>query len=251
MGTPRKDSLGDRMKANYEDRFRISLPRRTYTMIRVDGKSFHTYTRGFKRPYDTSFMSCMDEVALALCKGCAGAEMAFVQSDEVSVLLTDFRKIDTHAFFDGNLQKLCSITASVATAAFNMAVRHRTWDHAKGEPTATALFDSRVFVIPDLVEVDNYFRWRQKDAERNSVSMLAQAYSSQKKLHGKNRAAQHDLIHEAGDNWNDHPADFKRGRAIIYRDQAWVVDHETPVFTKETAYLKQFIPVQWADGIDA
>ena len=251
MAVARKDSLGDRMKESYEARYCFKLPRRTYTIIRVDGRAFHTFTRGMKRPYDTDFMQCMDEVGLALCQGCAGAEMAFVQSDEVSVLLTDFRKIDTHAWFDGNLQKLCSITASVATAAFNMAIRHRNWDHVKKEVFATALFDSRVFIIPDPIEVDNYFRWRQKDAERNSVSMLAQAHASQNKLHGKNRAAQHDIIHEAGDNWNDHPADFKRGRAVVYRDQKWVVDHETPVFTKEPTYLKQFIPLQWPEEAEA
>lgn len=245
MSVPRKDSLGDRMKASYEDRFRIALPRRTYTMIRVDGKAFHSFTRGLKRPYDLTFMGCMDEVAIALCKGCAGAEIAFVQSDEVSLLLTDFRKIDTHAFFDGNLQKLCSVTASIATVAFNMAVRQRNWEGK--EPTATALFDSRVFIIPDPIEVDNYFRWRQKDAERNSVAMLAQGYASAKQLHGKDRTAQHDVIHKSGDNWNDHPCDFKRGRAAIYRDEKWMIDHETPVFTKDTDYLKQFIPVQWAE----
>lgn len=236
------DSLGDRIKSQYEDRYRISLPRRTYTIVRVDGKAFHSYTRGLEKPYDAKLMECMDRAALALCKEAAGAEMAFVQSDEISLLLTDFRKIDTHAWFDGNLQKLVSVCASVATMEFNQAVVEL------GLPKQpNALFDARVFIIPDPVEVDNYFRWRQKDAERNSVAMLAQSYASQKQLHGKDRAAQHDVIHEAGDNWNNHGADFKRGRAVVYRDMAWVVDHETPVFTQDTAYLKQFIPVQWAE----
>ena len=122
MGEPKRDSLGDRMKANYEDRYRVMLPRRTYTIVRVDGEAFHTWTRGLHEPYDRLLMLCMDCVALVLCKEVAGAELAFVQSDEVSVLLTDFRKIETEAWFDGNLQKIGSVCASTATAAFNQKV---------------------------------------------------------------------------------------------------------------------------------
>lgn len=244
MSLPLRGSLGDRMKANYEDRYRIMLPRRTYTVVRIDGRAFHTWTRGLERPYDKTFMTCMDTAALTLCIEAAGSEFAFVQSDEISLLLTDFRKPETAAWFDGNLQKMASICASVVTASFNFAVRETGLSKMQ-----FAFFDARVFVVPDPVEVDNYFRWRQKDAERNSVSMLAQAYASAKQLHGKDRTAQHDLIHEAGDNWNDHPASFKRGRAIVYRDMQWIVDSETPVFTKEPEYLKAMIPAQWAEEV--
>jgi tRNA(His) guanylyltransferase len=240
MEVARRDSLGDRMKTQYEDRTRVMLPRRTYTIIRVDGRAFHSWTRGMQWPYSGTLMSLMDSAAIALCKDCAGAEFAFVQSDEINVLLTDFRKEDTQAWFDGNLQKLASISASVATAEFNINVQ------ALGIGKPKAYFDSRAFVIPDPVEVANYFIWRQKDAERNSVAMLAQSYASAKQLNGKDRTAQHDVIHEAGDNWNDHPCDFKRGRAIIYRDQAWGVDHETPIFVENREYLSSRIPVQWA-----
>lgn len=241
----RKDSLGDRMKQNYEDRSRVLLPRRTYTIIRIDGKSFHTWTRGLKRPYDTDLMGCMDDAATAICKEAAGSELAYVQSDEISLLLTDFRKIESAAWFDGSVQKLASICASIATVAFNLSVMARGIDKRP-----TAMFDARVFVIPDPVEVANYFIWRQKDAERNSVAMLAQAYGSAKQLHGVDRTGQHDLIHEAGDNWNNHPADFKRGRAVVYRDMVWQVDHETPIFTQAPEYLKSMIPVQWATEAD-
>lgn len=242
MSIAMKDSLGDRIKSQYEDRTRIMLPRRTYTIVRVDGKAFHTWTRGLARPYDTTLMLCMDEAAKKLCKDAAGSEFAFVQSDEISLLLTDFRKPESAAWFDGNLQKLASVCASIVTAAFNIAVAQ---SGLPKDPDAT--FDARAFVIPDPVETDNYFRWRQKDAERNSVAMLSQAYASAKQLHGKGREAQHDIIHEAGDNWNDHPASFKRGRAIVYRDMRWIVDHETPVFTRDTEYLKRLIPIQWQE----
>lgn len=243
MGSPQKDSLGDRMKANYEDRYRVMLPRRTYAIVRVDGKAFHSYTRGMARPYDLGLMKCMDAAAVDLCEELAGAEFAFIQSDEISVLLTDFRKIETAAYFDGNLQKLCSISASVATRGFNYA--------ADEEILPRALFDARVFIIPDPIEVENYFIWRQKDAERNSLSMLSQAYASPKQLHGVDRAGQHDIIHAAGDNWNDHPADFKRGRAAVYDLGmfAWGVDHETPVFADTREYLRGRIPIQWAEEI--
>ena len=133
-------------------------------------------------------------------QGSGWRELAFVQSDEVSVLLTDFRKIETEAWFDGNLQKIGSVCALTATAAFNQKAVEL------GMPKKpNAIFDARVFVIPDPVEVVNYFIWRQKDAERNSVSMLAQGYASPKQLHGKDRTAQHDIIHESGDNWKRSP----------------------------------------------
>lgn len=251
------DSLGDRMKDQYENRTRYMLPRRTYTIIRVDGKAFHTYARKMKRPYDTDFMDCMDAAAIALCDEFQGARLAFVQSDEISVLLADFDKPETCAAFDGNLQKLCSVSAATASVAFNaMAVNQRS-AIVRDYPLTiniSAAFDSRVFTIPDPVEIENYFIWRQKDAERNSVQMLAQHYASAKQLHGQGKADQHEIIHAHGDNWNDHPARFKRGRCIVYEiykfnegtaDEAirsrWVVV-DAPIFVQDRDFLKSRIP---------
>jgi len=121
-----KDDLGNRMKNYYEDRYRIKLPRKSYTIIRVDGKAFHTFTRKFERPFDPWLMALMDTVAIELIKELQGAKFAFVQSDEVSVLLTDFEKIETEACFDYTLQKICSISASIATAAFNRFIKKYT-----------------------------------------------------------------------------------------------------------------------------
>jgi len=239
-----------RMKEQYEDRTRFMLPRRSYTIIRVDGRAFHTFTRGMERPYSKPLMQSMDWVALALCQECAGAQIAYVQSDEVSVLLTDFAKDDTAAWFDNNLQKLCSISASIATAAFNQC---QDGNHNR------ANFDSRVFQIPDPVEVENYFIARQKDATRNSVAMLAQHYCSHKELHQVSVEKMHDKIHEHGDNWNDHPVRFKHGAAIIKVPTAaymketkvgpveipehddWAVV-EPPVFTQAREWLSSRIP---------
>jgi len=110
-----KDSLGDRMKSFYEDRFRLQLPRRTNILIRIDGKAFHTYTKGLNRPYDTDLMDDMNETTKFLCENIQGAKMGYVQSDEISILITDYDDIDTQGWFDYNLQKMCSISASLAT----------------------------------------------------------------------------------------------------------------------------------------
>src|ERR1017187_10429390 len=115
----KNDELGSRMKDNYEDRTRFSVPRRTYTVIRLDGKSFHTYTKGFQRPYDLGLMRVMDNTAIALCEAIPGCKLAFVQSDEISLILTDFDTIQTDAWFGGNIQKMASVSPSIATAHFN------------------------------------------------------------------------------------------------------------------------------------
>jgi tRNA(His) guanylyltransferase len=240
----KKDTLGDRMKSRYEDRTRYLLPARTYTILRVDGRAFHTWTKGLRRPYDERFMIWMDAAAEALVKEMAGSRFAYVQSDEISVLLTDFDQITSEAWFDANLQKIVSVSASIATSAFSQVLQNYVGSTIK-PPT----FDARAFTIPDPVEVANYFVWRQKDAERNSVQMLAQHHYTAKQLSGKNIAAQHEMIHKAGDNWAKHPDGFKRGR-VIRRLDAGVstivtVDKDAPTFTKKPDYLDELIPRHW------
>jgi tRNA(His) guanylyltransferase len=208
-----KDSLGDRMKSDYENRTRYVLPRRTYTLIRMDGKAFHTYTRSCERPYDLGLMADMDATAIALCEQIMGAQFAYVQSDEISILLTDFATPQTEAWFDGNVQKICSVSASIATAHFNKARLLRNVALGMGK---TAYFDSRVWTIPQPIEVYNYFLWRQQDASRNSVSMTARAYFSHAQCENKSGSVlQEMLFSQKGVNWNDLPVGFKRGRVIL------------------------------------
>lgn len=245
----KKDSLGDRIKSQYEHRTRYFLPRRTYVVIRVDGKAFHTFTRGCNRPFDNQLITSMDEVAIALCNQIDGAAFAYAQSDEVSVLVTDFSREGTGAWFDNNLQKMSSVSASIATAAFNCS-----WAALSSTPDtqALALFDSRVFTIPDPVEVENYFIWRQKDWTRNSIQLVGQSFFSHRELHGKNNSKiQEMLFTQKGVNWSDYPAHLKRGRIIKYnkreegslrRDSRWVVDNDIPVFTRDRSYLRNLIP---------
>jgi len=232
-----KDELGDRIKTYYENRTRTFLPRRTYTIIRIDGKAFHTYTKGLTRPFDDGLINDMDEMACYLCKNIQGAKFAFVQSDEISILLTDFDKIGTDAWFDGNIQKMASIAASMATSKFNhlrllrkfneMSVEllKRTVDDFHKSNTISwmeeifdnklAEFDARVFTIPSDYEVENYFIWRQQDTVRNSISSVAQSLYSHKELAGKNVSQQQEMIFQKGINWNDYAPRYKRGRFIF------------------------------------
>lgn len=210
MTQHKKDSLGDRMKAQYEVRSQTYLPRRTYAIIRLDGKAFHTYTRGLQRPFDEGFMRDMDETAIALMAHVQGAKVAYVQSDEISIVLTDFDQVTTDAWFDGNVQKIVSISASIATANFN----------AQRPKGGMAFFDSRVFIIPDPVEVENYFIWRQQDATRNSIQMAAQSMFSHGSTQNQDcNVLQERMFTEKGVNWNDYPDGFKRGRAVVKRNE--------------------------------
>lgn len=229
-----KDDLGKRMKEQYEQRTRTWLPRRTYTIIRLDGKAFHTFTRGMDRPFDENFMLLMDFTAADLCKEIQGCKMGYVQSDEISLLLTDFDKITTDAWFDGQVQKIVSVAASLATGFFNYHLDSMS-------PEKPAFFDARAFTIPDPIEVENYFIWRQKDAVRNSLAMHAQSLFSPAKLHGKSQADMHDMIHEKGENWDKLPEGFKRGRTM----QKHVEGHWVPTFPdflKQRHLLSDLIP---------
>lgn len=155
-----KDSLGNRIKSDFEDRTRFSLVRRSYQVLRLDGKAFHTYTKNCARPFDEQLMADMDEVAKKLCSQIQGAKFAYTQSDEITIVFTDLDTPETDLWFDGNIQKISSVAASMATAYFN-ALR-------KDYP-AMAFFDCRVFSVPVLPEVLNTLLWRQMDATKNSV----------------------------------------------------------------------------------
>lgn len=197
-------ALGDRMK-RYEAVQRSVLPRRTYTLLRVDGRAFHSYLRDAAKPFDETFMADMNAVAEALCAEITGSVFAYTQSDEISILITDFAAEHTEPWFGGVTAKWLSVSASLATAVLN-----------EQRPGRRALFDARAFTIGDPVEVANYFLWRQRDAVRNSISMAAQAHFSHKRLHGINGGGMQELLFtEAGVNWNDYPDGCKRGRVTV------------------------------------
>jgi tRNA(His) 5'-end guanylyltransferase len=262
-----KDEINDRMKDFYENRTRYYLPRRTFTVIRIDGKSFHTYTRGLNRPFDQGLIDDMDATTKFLCESIQGARFAYVQSDEISILLTDFEKNTTDAWFDGNIQKMCSISASMTTAKFNelRIARYMNEIHFNSESNVkrtSAFFDSRVFTIPLEDEVINYFIARQQDATRNSISAVAQSMYSAKELHGKTTDNMQELIFEKGQNWNDFPVGQKRGRAVAKRtklvevkgeayhkskDKSAFIINETGIFVERNAWTVLDPPIFTGD----
>jgi tRNA(His) 5'-end guanylyltransferase len=268
----KKDSLGDRMKEFYENRSKTFLPRRVPVIIRLDGKAFHTFTKGFKRPYDEIFHNTMNSTVKYLCENIQGCRLGYTQSDEITLLLTDYDTLTTDAWFGYGVQKMCSVAASMATMAFNKFFseeyknymynfsfkdRKPTEEECKYMETlysklSIAMFDARCFSIPKE-EVTNCFIWRQQDATRNAIQMLGQCHFSHKALHGKScNDIQDMLMLEKGINFNDMPTEFKRGvcclkkevpcsdRLIGYKTD-WVLDKEIPIFTQDRTYVERFV----------
>lgn len=239
-----KDALGDRIKDWYENRSRSYLPRRTFTIMRIDGKAFHTWTKGLERPFDGNFQALMDETTRQFCNEVQGAVFAYTQSDESSILLIDFdpagEKLGTSAWFDGNVQKLCSVGASTFTALFNRHTKYLISDISERPP---AIFDCRVFTIPDVVEVYNYFVWRQNDATRNSIQASAYCLYSAKECFEKNCSELQEMVFQRGINWNDYPVRFKRG-GFIYYDKTSTVGTATNKKTGEEVQFER--PVGWS-----
>lgn len=253
------DSLGDRMKENYENAYRMHLTRRTPAIIRIDGKAFHTFTRGLAKPYDLIFKNVMWLTAKYLCENIQNARLAYVQSDEISILMIDYNKFTTSAWFDNNIQKIVSVSSSMATMAFNKCFERYARNCIKDDfekktvdieiyqkKIGLAMFDSRVFNIPES-EVCNYFIWRQQDATRNSIELLGREYFSQKELHKVNcKQIKDKLITEKGVNWNDCPTFFKRG-ICIYKDKEesdWMVDVDIPIFTQDRNFIERHLEIE-------
>lgn len=201
--------LGDRMK-RYEAGGRYTLPPRTYTLMRLDGRAFHTYLKDSEKPFDNDFVNCMDMVAEDLCREISGVQFAYTQSDEVSLLITDFQSTNREPWFGGRIDKMVSISASVASVTMHVCRRSDLMPQ----------FDCRVWSMSDPVEVANYFVWRQRDAVRNSIQMLAQHYYNPRSLHGRSTDELQDILfREQGVNWNDLDAGLKRGRVVQYLGQ--------------------------------
>ena len=206
VGERMDDPLGDRMKT-YEERNRLFLQNRTPVIIRIDGRSFHVFTRGLEKPFDEKLNDAMAETTKYLLENITGCVFGYTQSDEISLLLVDYQTTSSQSWFDNNQQKMVSLTASMATAFFNSVFKH-----PKRKELAT--FDSRAFNIPKD-EVVNYFIWRQQDCTKNSVNMLARTHFTQKALQGKTGPEKQDMLMlQRNVNWNDLPTKYKRGVAV-------------------------------------
>lgn len=258
-----KTSIGDRMKG-YENISRIYLPRRIPVIIRLDGKAFHSFTRGFDKPFDHVLMKAMQNTMKRLCEGIQGCVFGYTQSDEITLVLTDYATIHTDAWFGYNVQKMASVAASMATVYFNNSwllecnrLPESNDREFYFEQEGKAMFDARCFSIPKD-EVCNCLIWRQQDATRNSIQAVGQAHFSQKELNGKScNEIQDMLFTEKNINWGDFPTDCKRGAACykadeeatfisngektVFRRMGWQIDTEIPIFTSDRNYIERWL----------
>ena len=257
------DALGDRMKG-YENCYRLYIPKKTFVVVRLDGVAFHTYTKGLVRPFDNDLMQDMDETTRFLCEKISGCKLGYVQSDEISLVLSDRDTLDTEPWFGNNLQKLCSVSAAMCTAKFNQLRIDRAINNISFEPFASnhtafalrsavstnklAYFDARVFILPSETEVYNYLQWRSNDASRNSVSSVAQSLYSHKELHGKSNSDKQELIFKKGINWNDYTYRQKRGGTFTKTKFISIRNGDMETIRKSWEAVET--PIRWYENKD-
>ena len=243
-----KTSLGNRMKG-YEATSKTKLLRHTPTIIRLDGKAFHTWTKHLKDidkslkddPFSDVMFHSMGLTTLWLMENIQNAVFAYTQSDEISILLNDWKRLTTDQWYDGGVQKIASVSASMATAFFNEAYHILPYASKTSPP---AFFDARVFNLPKE-EVVNYFVWRQQDATRNSINMLGQFHFSHKQLHKKSNSDVQDMLmlHKHV-NWNDLDVWKRRGLCGVTSTGKALIDGGIPIFTKDRNYIEQYLNVE-------
>lgn len=244
-----RDDFGDRMKA-YENVERKYLTKRLPAIIRLDMCHGHSYTKGFRRPYDNCFRTAMVQTARSLCANIQGVKCAYTQSDEISLLLVDYDKLETNAWFDKNLQKMVSVSAALATYYFNKECTFLSEgmladdSFALAHENKVAVFDSRAFTLPKE-EVCNYFYWRQLDTRRNAINATAQALFSHKELQSlscdeilKKMEQEKDVLF-----YSDFPEWFQNGTLVQkIPEQGWVSD-AAPWFDENRNVINQYVYV--------
>ena len=277
---PVRDELGKRMKSFYETIPKTRLMRRVPVAIRIDGKAFHTFTKGFQKPFDEVLIKSMQDTMKYLCENIQGCVLGYTQSDEITLILVDYKKLTSSAWFDYEVQKVCSIAASMATIAFNKYFSENinseycvfddelldgdfnpnykneylidlSTTHIKASYKG-AMFDARCFNIPKE-EVANLIYWRQLDATRNSIQMVGQANFSHKELQNKSCDQIQDmLMTQKGINWNDIPSYQKHGSCCIKEEyrfndslrSRWIMDNDIPIFKGDNRkYIEDMIYV--------
>lgn len=276
---PIHDELGTRMKEFYESVPKTKLMRRTPVAIRIDGKAFHTFTRGFSKPFDDVLINTMQDTMKYLCENIQGCVLGYTQSDEITLILVDYKRLNSSAWFDYEVQKMCSIAASMATMAFNKFFESNVekendsftaewldedtynpnykntklkdlWRVHNNALKNGAMFDARCFNIPKE-EVTNLVYWRQLDATRNSIQMVGQANFSHKELQGKScEKIKEMLITEKEISWEDFHPMYKHGSCCIkvttetdgVTRSSWEIDKNIPLFVGEgREYIESLI----------
>ena len=263
---PVNDELGKRMK-RYESIPQISLMRRTPVAIRIDGKAFHTFTKHLHKPWDNLFQGAMQDTMKYLCENIQNCVFGYQQSDEITLILTDYETLTTDAWFGYEVQKLCSISASMATMKFNKALddqlsKHieylltintgkENWLYGEEEDYVNAvnravlkgaMFDARCFNIPKE-EVTNLVYWRQLDAMRNSVLSLGQVYYSERQLHGASCEVIKEMLRQDNIDWDDLPIAQQHGVACRKNESnGWYIDYNMPILKGDNrSYVEDLI----------
>lgn len=259
MKQTKGDSLGDRMK-RYEAVSKSTLVSRMPVILRIDGCHFHTFTKGFVKPFDEVMMKSMQDTMKYLCENIQGCVLGYTQSDEITLVLVDYQKLNSSAWFDNEVQKMCSVAASMAGMAFTRYFAYNVnnsdveidadlWKVYMNAIRRGAYFDCRAFNVPES-DVCNCLIWRQQDATRNSIQSLAQANFSHKELQGLScNKLQDKLFIEKGINWNNLKDEEKRGTCCVktYFTQdgnersKWVIDYNIPIFTQDRDYIEKLI----------
>ena len=277
------DELGTRMKTYYEQIPKTKLMRRTPVCIRVDGKAHHSFTRGFEKPFDNIYVKAMQQTMKYMCENIQGCVLGYTQSDEITLILVDYKTLESGAWFDYEVQKMCSVAASMATMAFNKAfekaidkyveatayfgdfdVEEKYIDRLYKSLDNGAMFDARVFNVPKE-EVTNLIYWRQLDAIRNSVQMVGQANFPHKQLQGKScNIIKQMLTEQKWIVWDELPVYLQRGSCCIKSETEttyavekdgevitgaierphWIIDQNIPVFKGEDReYINRLVYV--------
>jgi tRNA(His) guanylyltransferase len=255
------DSLGDRQKG-YESAYDYELIRRIPLIVRVDGRSFHRVCKKLKKPYEPLLLEAMAQTMFFVVSEMAGAVFAYQQSDEITFVLRNDQSLDSEPWYGNRLQKICSITSSLATLGFNKSVAKLD---TKLDLLGDALFDARVFGMPTVSEVVNNLVWRQQDCARNAVSGAAQAVlgkkfgkkTALKMLHGQTTSQKKDLLlSECGIDFDEeYPTSFRMGVAAYKvpmlmpngsdtnheTRKKWTLDWEIPNFVTERDFIYNII----------
>jgi len=251
-------SLADRIK-NYENTTRKYLPSKCYTLIRLDGKAFHTFTRHFKKPYDDRLIEAMQQTTKYLCSHIQGCKVGYTQSDEITLVLTDFDNEKTNAWLNGNIQKISSISASMASTFLYFYLVNYTNIYDEKDISDIPIFDSRVWTLDDKYEVFNTILWRQHDCTKNAIQGLAQSVFSHKECINKNCKKLIDYLKEKGLNF-DHYLSYIKFGTLVYKEStlhegkimdafgnsiskgfsmnsSWVIDTNCPKLDENKDYL--------------
>lgn len=244
--------LDERMK-KYEYVTRYYLMCRTPVIVRIDGKAFHTFTKGMKKPFDSVFMKSMQNTMKYLCENVQGCVLGYCQSDEISLLLIDYENLESCAWFDNNLSKIISITSSMASLYFHKVFYKNVFKYCVenninkeyndlliDKSNTLQFFDARAFNL-QKEEVNNYFVWRQQDAIKNAIQMIGRTYFTHRELDNKNGKDIIDMLDSIGINYHSYSTCEKRGTCCIKTEQGWILDKEIPVFKDNKDYIEKLV----------